>query len=196
MLRSSTIGILAIALFGACQPKGLQISETAQPAPPMGSALVCAAMAEKAWIQRDGGNFIAQASANGPTCDKAVALLVVRDAQQTPVFTWAGPASHIFGLKDATNGLAMRAALLAWIDQSNSSLATTGHLPPWEETEGQAKRAEFPFHPEAWFDAAAWEALRQEKLDLFCFPQGGESLDCAALRDGRLETVGIQQFPG
>jgi hypothetical protein len=196
MLRSSTIGILAMALFGACQPKGLQISETAQPAPPMGSALVCAAAAEKAWIQREGASFVAQASVTGPTCQKGVALLVIRDAQQTPVFTWAGAVGDIFALKDVTNGLAMRAALLEWIDQSNSALANTGSLPPWEETEGQPKRAEFPFHPEAWYDAAAWEALRQEKLDLFCFPQGGESLDCAALRNGKMETVGVQQFPG
>ncbi len=61
----------------------------------------------------------------------------------------------------------MRAALADWIDQSNSMLATTANLPRWEETDGQAKPAEFPFHPEAWYHAASWEALRNEKLDLF-----------------------------
>jgi hypothetical protein len=196
MLRSSSISLLSLALLAACQPKGLQISETAQPAPPMGSEVTCDVDAKKAWIERETGSLIAEASVTGPTCEKGVALLVIRDSQETPIFTWAGATRDIFGLKDATNVVAMRGALTDWIDQSNSMLATTENLPPWEETEGQPKRSEFPFHPEAWYDAVAWDALRKEKLDMFCFPQGGESLDCAALRDGQMETVGVQQFPG
>jgi hypothetical protein len=122
--------------------------------------------------------------------------LVIRAREGSPIFTWAGATQDIFGLKDAKDPAAMKAALLDWIDQSNGMLKTTADLPPWNETEGQPKRAEFPFHPEGWYDAAAWETLRKEKLEMFCFPQGGESLACAALRDGQMESVGLQQFPG
>ena len=198
MLRSNSIGILsfALCLLAACQPKGLQITETAQPAPPMGSALTCDVRVEKAWVARESVSYSSHALTTGPTCEKSAALLVIRDGQKTPVFTWAGATQDVFGLKDATNTVAMRAALLNWIDQSKSMLATTQALPPWEETEGQPRRAEFPFMPGSWIDEQTWDSLRTEKLDMFCFPQGGESLHCMALHDGRMEEIGLQLFPG
>jgi hypothetical protein len=196
MLRSSLIAPAGLALLlCACEPQGLKMTETA--APPATPA-DCAVHVEKAWIDQETPlrRYTSEAATTGPTCEAAVATLVIRAREGSPIYTWAGATRDIFGLKDAADPTAMKTALLDWINQDNSNLRTTDQLPPWEETEGQPKRAEFPFHPETWYDAAAWEALRKEKLDLFCFPQGGESLDCAALRDGQMESIGVQQFPG
>ena len=49
---------------------------------------------------------------------------------------------------------------------------------------------------EAFADASAWDQLRKDKLDMFCFTQGSESMKCVALRDGQIELVGLQLFPG
>ena len=203
MLRSSLIAALLLSLaLGACEPKEPVASGTTPPtAPQAGTTNApsdCAVRVEKAWIDQETPlrRYTAEASVSGPTCQQGVAVLTIRAREGSPIFTWSGPTEYIFGLKDAQDIEAMRGALLDWVDQSSSSMPTTANLPPWEETEGQPKRAEFPFHPEAGYDAASWEALRKSKLDMFCFPQGGESLDCAALRDGQMETVGLQQFPG
>jgi hypothetical protein len=194
MLRSSLIAPIGLALLCACQPQGLEMTEVAAPVAPAD----CAVRVEKTWIDQETPlrRYTSEATTMGPVCDAAVATLVIRAREGSPVYTWAGATRDIFGLKDATDSAAMKAALMDWIDQDDINLRTSDQLPPWEETEGQPKRAEFPFHPETWYDAAAWEALRKEKLDLFCFPQGGESLNCAALREGQMESIGVQQFPG
>ena len=56
------------------------------------------------------------------------------------------------GLRDAVDPEAMKTALSEWIFQP-AEPDTTATLPAWEETEGQPKRAEFPFMPEKWFQA-------------------------------------------
>lgn len=198
MLRSSLIASATLPLLlGACQPQGLSLTEAGAPVTAAAPA-DCAVHVEKAWIDQETPlrRYTSEAATMGPACDAAVVTLVIRARDGSPVYTWAGATRDIFGLKDATDRATMKFALDEWIDQSNAMLKTSADLPPWEETEGQAKRTEFPFHPESWYDAAAWEQLRQQKLDLFCFPQGGESLDCAVLREGQMESVGLQQFPG
>ena len=164
----------------------------------------CNVSVEKAWIDQETPvrRYTAHASVLGPTCDQGVAVLVIRHREGTPIYTWSGLTTYLFGLKDAHDPAAMKAALTDWIDQGNVMNNTTDRLPPWEETDGQPKRSEFPFMPESWFDKAAWDALKAEKLDMFCFPQGGESTKCAVLRQGAadqptsMEDIGLQLFPG
>lgn len=209
-MRLHLAGLLALAL-AACEPKGLQLSETAAPpaAPATATAADCAVDVTKDWINEEtpqslssgrpsagpGGRYTAEAHTLGPACQQAVAVLIIRAREGSPIYAWSGPAEHIFGLKDAADPAAMKTALEDWIGQSGS-LRTTENLPPWEETEGQPKRAEFPFMPEDWIDQQTWNTLRAEKRNLFCFPQGGESLRCAVLRDGQMEEIGLQLFPG
>ncbi len=202
MRRVLIAAVLAPAL-GACQPAGLQISDVSDQAVTSAPATAdapsgCNVHVEKIWIEQESPlrRYTSEASTLGPTCQQAVATLIVRAREGSPIFAWAAPTQHIFGLKDAGDPAAMKTALEMWIDQSSAMLKTSSDLPPWEETESQPQRAEFPFMPAEWFDAAGWEALRQERLDLFCFPQGGESLRCAALRDGQMEEIGLQLFPG
>ena len=197
--------LLALA---ACQPPATETAKPAEgatPAPVDAAAMDgCNVSVEKTWIDQETPirRYTAHASVLGPTCDQGVAVLVIRQREGTPIYTWSGLTTYLFGLKDAHDPAAMKTALTDWIDQGNVMNNTTDTLPPWEETDGQPKRTEFPFMPESWFDKAAWDALKAEKLDMFCFPQGGESTKCAVLRQGTadqptsMEEIGLQLFPG
>jgi hypothetical protein len=50
--------------------------------------------------------------------------------------------------------------------------------------------------PAEGIDKAYWDQLKADNLDTFCFVQGGESMKCAVLRDGQMEEIGLQLFPG
>ena len=113
----------------------------------------------------------------------------------SPIYTWSGAVRAILGLKEAIDAASMKALLAEWIDQKNAMAPTSDKLPPSETTDGQPKAEAFPFHPAANFNKAGWDELRKARLNLFCFPQGSESLNCLALRQG-IEEIGLWQFPG
>ena len=199
--------VLAASLLAlaACQPATPPTSEAAAPAAPETAtaplAGACDVRVETPWINEATRRYTIEANVSGPTCKQGVVLLVVRQGDGAPVFSWSGLTDYLFGLRDAADPAAMKAALSDWF-AGNAEVETTETLPPWEQTDGQPARAEFPFMPESWFDKAAWDALRAEKLPLFCFPQGIESMQCAVLREGEdgqpagMEEIGLQLFPG
>ncbi len=200
------LGIAALAL-GACQPPATETAKPDETASPVETATAdtgCNVLVEKVWIDQETPirRYTAEASVIGPTCQQGVAVLVIRQREGTPIYTWSGLVDYLFGLKDAADPAAMKTALNDWIDQGNSAENTTATLPPWEETEGQAKRAEFPFMPAEGIDKATWDQLKKDKLEMFCFPQGMESQQCAVLRPGTdgaptsMEEIGLQLFPG
>ena len=200
MRKSHLAGILFLALaVAACEPQDSKPGEAV--APPFATADTktagCAVHVEKDWINEENPlrRYTSEAQTLGPICRQAVAVLIIRAREGSPIYTWSGEVKHLFGLTDAPDAAAMKSALEEWITQSGM-LATTASLPAWEETEGQPQRAEFPFMPESWIDRETWDSLRAEELDVFCFPQGSESLRCADLRDGRMEEIGLQLFPG
>jgi len=196
------ISLLALA---ACQPQeapanssGAPQASAAQASPAEAGLKGCAAQAEAPWGPVGPGDqpsYRILAYANGGICEASVVTLAIVAPDGSPVFTWASAAETVFGLADQADAAAMTRALSDWIDPEGG-MATTGRLPPWEETEGQARRAEFPFMPSEWFDKATYEALRAEAAPLYCFTQGLESETCLALRDGRIEEIGLQLFPG
>jgi hypothetical protein len=203
-MKSAFAFSLAMLGLAACGPQtpaqvatpSVSSPEAAASAAPAAGG--CDAHVETSWIDQETPlrRYTAEATSLGPACEDAVALVVVRAREGSPIYTWSGAARDIFGLKEAADAASMKKALADWIDQTNTSLPTTDRLPPWDKTDGQKRPDEFPFHPAAGLDKAGWDALRKAKLDLFCFPQGGESLNCAVLRDGQMEEIGLQQFPG
>jgi hypothetical protein len=178
--------------IAACQPRGLNLTEVNAP------TLNCDARADAQWVPDTGRTYNIQAAASGPTCAQDVVTLAVRAPDGSLILAWAGRAGDLFGLSDAPDATAMKAALAAWIDQGSNNLTTASTLPPWPEGgEGPAsENSEFPFHPESWLDRANWEQMRSENAPLFAFPQGRESLAVFLLREGQLEPIGVQQFPG
>lgn len=193
--------LLALA---ACQPTATEapkLAEAAAPAETAAAEAGCNVTVSKPWIAEETRTYIAEASVLGPSCAQGVAVLVIRQREGTPIFTWSGEVDYLFGLRDAADPAAMKNALLDWIDQG-AAPEKTGTLPAWEETEGQPKRAEFPFMPAEGTDKATWDQLKKDNLDMFCFPQGMESSQCAVLRPGAdgaptmMEDIGLQLFPG
>lgn len=189
------VGLAGLLILGlaACQPRGLTLTEVAN-AP----AQNCDVRAEAKWAPDARRTYAIQAAASGPTCAQDVVVLAVRAPDGSPILAWAGRAADLFGLSEAPDAGAMKAALAAWIDQGSNNFTTASTLPPWpEDSETPASESsEFPFHPESWFDRAGWERMRTENAPLFAFPQGRESLAVFLLRDGQLEPIGVQQFPG
>ncbi len=184
----------SLLALSACQPAAP--TETAATDTP---AAGCDATSEAMWGPigpSDHPSYRIEAYANGGICEAAVVTLAIRARDGFPVYAWAGSAQHLFGLADQPDTAAMGKALAEWMDTAGSSIQTTGALPPWDETEGQLNRAEFPFMPAEWIDKQTYEAMRAEKLHTYCFPQGMESLNCLALRDGQVEEIGLQLFPG
>jgi hypothetical protein len=192
MRLSALSGLLLIGL-AACQPRGLSLTEV-----PNAPAATCDARAEAKWSPDAARTYDVQAMAYGPACAHDIVVLAVRASDGAPVLAWAGRTADLFGLSDAGDAAGMKTALAAWIDQGSNNFTTASTLPPWPEgSEGPASESsEFPFHPEGWLDRAGWEHIRTGNAPLFAFPQGRESLAVFLLRDGQLEPIGVQQFPG
>ena len=203
------LAVAAAALaLAACQPSAPP-ADPAKPAEPAAAAPAeqaaaggCNVSSEIQWGPigpSDHPSYRVEAWTHGSICEASVVTLAVFARDGFPIYTWTGQAQFLFGLQDAKDAAAMKSALADWIDQG-TELDTTATLPPWEETEGQPKRAEFPFMPVEGMDKAAYEQLRKDKLPTLCFPQGIESAQCLALRsdgDGAtLEDIGLQLFPG
>ncbi|OYX45742.1 MAG: hypothetical protein B7Y90_18365 [Alphaproteobacteria bacterium 32-64-14] len=193
--------VLALA---ACQPARAPELDGKPPesaaAAPAGDAVAgCNAKAEAAWGPigpSDHPSYRIEAFTNGSICEAAVVTLVIRARDGFPVYIWASDAQHLFGLADQPDVAAMNTALAEWMSPTGSTVQTTGDLPVWEETDGQAKAAEFPFMPSEWLDKPAYDTIRAAKEPAYCFPQGMESLNCVSLRDGSVEEIGLYRFPG
>jgi len=126
-----------------------------------------------------------------------VALLVIRDAAGEPLMAAAYPASNLFGFQEADSLGALQTALRDWIALDGSPMRTSADLPSWAMGAEQPESGEFPFYPaEGYAERAAFEELRGQAVPIYCYPQGMESLACLALREGQLESVGLQTFPG
>jgi hypothetical protein len=197
LLTHSAIPVLAaipVFLLAACEQKTLSTD------PPTGVSTNanCNIEMKKPWIVDPQHIFTAEAMTMGPSCQKAIVALAVRDPEDNPVLAWSARVTDIIGLGDVTDVNAMKPAVEAWLDQASSPFKTSGDLPEWaagRDGPGAANE-EFPFHIEAGYDREYWEQLRTEKAPVFAFPQGRESQAVYVLRNGQLEAVGVQQFPG
>ncbi len=209
--RMSTSAGLAIAsayfLLTACQPQATPVE--APPAAPTETAAApasadgCATKIERPWGPvgpSDGPSYRVKAWTSGTICEAAVVTLAIYARDGFPIYAWAGATQYLFLLNDAKTPEAMQEGLGEWIGPDNLPPELTGTLPPWEQTDGQAQQAEFPFMPN--MEKAAYEDLRKQNLNMLCYPQGMESQLCLALhRDANggppmIEEIGIQRFPG
>lgn len=177
-------GALALA---ACSPA---VEEADNLAPS------CDARAANAWTAGD-AQYSVEATSAGPDCARAVATFVVRDASGAPLYAEAHLAQHVMVLADAADAAAMEAALGEWTNPANSTVMnSTAALPDWPARANGPENGEFPFYPAEGADRDSYLALRQANVPLLCYVHGMESMACLALRDGQLEQVGVQTFPG
>ena len=209
--KTSTSAGLAIAsaffMLTACQPPAPP-AETPAPAAESAAAPAdadgCATNVERLWGPigpSDHPSYRVKAWTSGPGCDAAVVTLAIYARDGYPIYAWAGATQYLFVLNAAKTPADMQTALNEWIGPDNLPPDMTGTLPPWEETEGQPKRAEFPFMPTEGTTKETYEDLRRQNLHMLCYPQGMESQLCLALHpaDGgpaMIEEIGLQLFPG
>ncbi len=211
--KTSTSAGLAIAsaffMLTACQPQTAATPD-APAAPPAetaaaaGAADGCVTTVEKAWGPigpSDHPSYRVKAWTSGAVCESAVVTLAIYARDGFPIYAWAGATQYLFALNGAKTPAEMTRALQEWIGPDSLPPDLTGALPPWEETEGQPKRAEFPFMPAEGMDKATYEDLRKQNLHMLCYPQGMESQLCLALHQGdgapaMVEEIGLQLFPG
>jgi len=159
------------------------------------SAQACRVNASHVWTA-EGQEYTVGASTTGPDCERAVATLVVRDADGRALWTDAFAVEHVFGLRDARDPADMETALRDWVSYENTTMATSSALPEWPQGADGPQNGEFPFYPEPYFDRDGYTALRALDAPMLCYVQGMESIACLALEGGRLEKVGVQVFPG
>lgn len=100
------------------------------------------------------------ARALGPSCDKAVGLYAIHDAEGHPVWAWAAPLPRVFGdaFVDADEE-AMRDFLTRW---ARPNVATTQSAPAWTAlTPGQTT-----------LDRLTYQDIRARDLPMLCHSTG------------------------
>ncbi len=156
----------------------------------------CNASAATPWTA---AGMAVEAFASGATCDKTVAVFVIRDAEGTAQVWEAYPAEQNAALTGRTTVAETEAALKEWIDQSSSMFKTTADLPEWKDGADLPMSGEFPFYVEEGLDRENYARIRKLAAPIFCTVSGMESVSCLykdADSGGLIFKVGAQSFPG
>jgi hypothetical protein len=157
----------------------------------------CTARATTQWSTAADANASIEAITTGPDCARAVATLIIRNGSGEPIYSATHIPSQVMTLAQASTPQAMQTALTEWIDPAgNTTMQTSSALPEWPASADSPQNGEFPFYPAEGYARELYNQVRDANVPLYCYVQGMESLDCLALRDGGLETVGVQSFPG
>jgi hypothetical protein len=160
------------------------------------AAADCSAAASKTWTPAQGRTFRTEAFSNGGNCAQAVVTIAVRAPDGTVLWSEAAPSAHLMIFAGVKSRTEMVKALGDWLGQDHM-FKSSADLPPWAAGDETPKSGEFPFYPEAGVDRETYEQIRAQKLPVFCYVQGMESLACLTVtREGQMEKVGVQLFPG
>jgi ABC-type Fe3+-hydroxamate transport system substrate-binding protein len=180
--------LLAAAAFvlAACSPAA-DVASSASPE--------CLVTASSVWQPSDSVSMNIDAVAIGPSCDKAAAMIVVRDANGV-AFLESYPVEHVMVLAGADDDAAMRTSLTEWISTASPTYATSGALPDWPQGADFPMSGEFAFYVANDMTREQYLALRERNAPVFCYVQGMESMNCLSLEDGIVTSVGLQTFPG
>jgi len=155
----------------------------------------CDAVFEGTWKTGATGDYTVEAFTRGPTCDRSVAVIVLRDPAGDIVHQEALPAGFVATLAGRAGADEMTAALAEWADPERSAYKRAHDLPKWPKG-ADATEGDFPFMPEDGIDRDAYEAIRKADGPVSCYVQGMESMTCLGIVDGVLQPLGVQMFPG
>lgn len=184
----------ALLTLAACNAPAPTQQQAALSAGEATSASVgCVAHARSVWNPDAATQLSITAFAEGPTCQNAVAVLVVRGADGGVLHTDVHQTEFVMLLNGKATPQDLDAALAEWI---KIDPATTADLPAWDPKAETPVSGEFPFYPAEGVDRAAYETLRGQKLPMLCYVQGMESSACYVFRDGAFTDLGVQSFPG
>ena len=144
-----------------------------------------------AWA-RAGAGYLVEAVADGPTCQKAVIVHVVRRPDGTPVWSDVVLAEWRFPDDAPRDGATMEKALAQMLVEGLRSIAGSEQLPEWKQgEEGALRRGDIVWYAETGVERAAWNALRVAKRPVFTYLQGTESIGVLVLApDGSVTKAG------
>ncbi len=159
------------------------------------AAKECSGIAGTEWPAVKG--YSIGAIAGGPDCQKAVALIVVRDADGNPVYHESYVAEYVMVLAGAQNSAELTKALQDWINTADQQFKTTADLPEWKEGADQPVLGEFAFYPDEGVDRDTYEKIRAAKTPVFSYVQGMESIAVITVDpEAGVISIGAQSFPG
>ncbi len=143
-------------------------------------------------------SYYVDARVIGDTCETGVFLLILRDDDGAPEYTFAAPTRQMFAMEYAATRSEMADAIAEAVSTDGAGpWSRTSGLPEWAEgADAPGDGGEFPFYPEQWIDRDYYESMRNSGVPMYCHVQGIESMACLALHDERVEKIGIQTFPG
>jgi hypothetical protein len=183
-------------LAGAFVLGGLALAGVERFAIEADAATDCSAAAWRDWSPAKGHAYRTEAFSNGGQCATAVVTIAVRGPDGTVLWSDAAPGAHVMTFAGVKTRAEMVKALGDWLTQEHM-FKTSADLPPWGPSDEAPKSGEFPFYPEAGVDRETYEQMRAQKRPVFCYVQGMESLACLTVtRDGQMEKIGVQLFPG
>ncbi len=187
-MRTFLITGLAALAVSACTPAEEQHGALSEG---------CDARATATWNTPADPNASIEAITTGPDCARAVATLIIRNGSGAPIYSETHIPSQVMTLAEASAPAAMQTALQEWIDPAgNTTMQSSSALPEWPANADGPQNGEFPFYPAKGSTRETYDAVRDANVPMYCYVQGMESLNCLALRDGALESVGVQSFPG
>jgi hypothetical protein len=190
------LAALALALpvlsLAACQARTATAAN--EPPPAAESETGCTAKADTEWNATPDTDLAVHARAWGPTCKQAVIALGIWTKDGPPAYSFISSMADIEGFDDVADAAALQKALSDWADGQPRN---TADLPEWKASDSSPDpSAEFSFYPDEGIDRAAYTEIRTGKHPMFCFVQGQESQQCVYLKDGGVQSVGVQTFPG
>jgi hypothetical protein len=148
----------------------LLLSACAQPNAPKLCAMTTA---------KELGVYRVEAHAYGPSCDKAVSSLTVRDGSGKPVWVYAGLPVQLSYDMDPVKGPTreqLKTFLDTWLD--TAKLETTAALPVWAAGAKGPGAEDEPGVGGTAYDRESYEAIRGQKAPQICYATGVESFEC------------------
>lgn len=161
----------------------------------LAAAAGCEAEFQGTWKTGETGDYAVEAFTRGPTCDRSVAVIVLRDPTGDVAHQEALPAGFVATLAGRAGADEMKSALAEWADPAKSPYKRAHDLPKWPKG-ADATEGDFPFMTEEGIDRDTYEAIRKADGPVFCYVQGMESMSCLGIVDGVLQPLGVQMFPG
>jgi hypothetical protein len=118
-----------------------------------------------AFVDAEGADTVI-ARTFGPSCDRAIGLYAVRDAEGRPIWAWASPLPRAFGEDFGADGVEpMQAFLERW---TQPTLTTSNAAPEWSDlAPGQTT-----------LDRSTYEDIRARDLPMLCHFSGTARETC------------------
>jgi hypothetical protein len=155
----------------------------------------CTTFAATPWAAGPNPRVRIEAFSDGPSCAKAVAVIVVRDVLGSVLYSDSYQTQFVLPLSEARSRTQLQAALQNWMTGVNGA-SLKNNLPDWVRGATAPIEKEFGFSPAEGITRDDYLAIKSGRAPLLCYVQGMESIKCLVYRNGGFQDFGIQAFPG